>query len=103
VESAHVMLISSLHEAGPLAVLEAGTLGVPTVGTAVGHIKEWTPDAAASVPVADPTALARATAALLGDEDLRLRMGREAMRRATQEDADYTARAFQTMYADLTG
>jgi glycosyltransferase involved in cell wall biosynthesis len=103
VAAAHLMIISSLHEAGPLAVLEAGTLGVPTVGTAVGHIKEWAPHAAVSVPIADPTALARATAALLGDEDRRLRIAREAMRRATQEDADYTARAFQTMYAGLTG
>jgi glycosyltransferase involved in cell wall biosynthesis len=103
VEAAHLMIMSSLHEAGPLAVLEAGALGVPTVGTAVGHIKEWAPHAAVSVPVADPTALARAAVALLGDEDQRLRMGHEAMRRATQEDADYTARAFQTMYAGLTG
>jgi glycosyltransferase involved in cell wall biosynthesis len=103
VAAAHLMIISSLHEAGPLAVLEAGTLGVPTVGTAVGHIKEWAPDAAVSVPVADPAALARATAALLGDEEERLRIGREVMRRATLQDADYTARAFQTMYAGLTG
>jgi glycosyltransferase involved in cell wall biosynthesis len=103
VETAHLMIISSLHEAGPLAVLEAGALGVPTVGTAVGHIKEWAPHAAVSVPVADPAALAHATAALLGDEDQRLRMGHEAMRRAIQEDADYTARAFQAMYADVIG
>jgi glycosyltransferase involved in cell wall biosynthesis len=101
VEGSHLMIISSLHEAGPLAVLEAGTLGVPTVGTAVGHIKEWAPHAAVSVPVADPTALARATASLLGDEERRLRIAREAMRRATHEDADYTAAAFLTMYADL--
>jgi glycosyltransferase involved in cell wall biosynthesis len=101
VEEAHLMIISSLHEAGPLAVLEAAMLGVPTVGTAVGHIKEWAPDAAVSVPVADPTALARAMATLLRDEDQRLRTAREAIRRATQEDADYTALAFQTMYADL--
>jgi glycosyltransferase involved in cell wall biosynthesis len=99
VEAAHVMIISSLHEAGPVAVLEAATRGVPTVGTAVGHIKEWAPHAAVSVPVADPTALARATATLLADEDQRLRLGHEAMRRATQEDADYTARAFRKMYA----
>jgi glycosyltransferase involved in cell wall biosynthesis len=103
VEAAHLMIISSLHEAGPLAVLEAAILGVPTVGTAVGHIKEWAPHAAVSVPVADPSALARATATLLTDEDQRLRIAREAMRRATQEDADYTARAFQTMYAGLAG
>jgi glycosyltransferase involved in cell wall biosynthesis len=101
VEEAHLMIISSLHEAGPLAVLEAAMFGVPTVGTAVGHIKEWAPDAAVSVPVADPTALARGMATMLGDEDKRIHTAREAMRRATQEDADYTAGAFQKMYADL--
>lgn len=101
VRAAHLMVISSLHEAGPLAVLEAGAVGVPTVGTAVGHIREWAPDAAVSVPIASPAALARALANLLCDEDTRLRIGREALRRATSEDADCTARAFQAMYAEL--
>lgn len=102
-EAAHLMMISSLHEAGPLAVLEAGICGVPTVGTAVGHIEEWAPEAAVAVPVADPIALARATRAMLTDEDHRLRIGYEAMRRAGREDADFTARAFQTMYTGLAG
>ena len=74
---------------------------MPTVGTAVGHIAEWAPHAAASVPVGDWAALARAISAVLRDEDLRLRIAREALRRATQEDADYTARAFQANYAAL--
>jgi glycosyltransferase involved in cell wall biosynthesis len=102
VQAAHVMVISSLHEAGPLAVLEAGALGVPTVGTAVGHIKEWAPDAAVSVPVADSTALARALTEMFCDEDKRLRTAREALRRATREDAEFTARGFQAMYGDFT-
>jgi glycosyltransferase involved in cell wall biosynthesis len=101
VEQAHLMMISSLHEAGPLAVLEAGVVGVATVGTAVGHIAEWAPQAAAAVPVGDSAALARATAELLGDEYLRLRIAREALCRATREDADYTARGFQAIYASL--
>jgi glycosyltransferase involved in cell wall biosynthesis len=101
VEQAHLMIISSRHEAGPLAVLEAGVKGVPTVGTAVGHIAEWAPNAAASVPVGDSAALARMTAEVLSDEDRRLRIAREAVRRATEEDADYTARSFQAIYASL--
>jgi glycosyltransferase involved in cell wall biosynthesis len=103
VEAAHLMIISSRHEAGPLAVLEAGVKGVATVGTAVGHIAEWAPHAAASVPVGDWAALAGATAQVLGDEDRRLCIAREALRRATQEDADCTARGFQAIYASLTG
>jgi glycosyltransferase involved in cell wall biosynthesis len=102
VEAAHLMIISSRHEAGPLAVLEAGVKGVPSVGTAVGHIAEWAPHAAASVPVGDSAALARATAEVMSDEDRRLRIAREAVRRATHEDADYTARSFQAIYATLT-
>ena len=102
VEAAHLMLISSRHEAGPLAVLEAAVKGVPTVGTAVGHIAEWAPHAAASVPVGDSAALARTTAEVMSDEDRRLRIAREALRRATEEDADHTARSFQAIYATLT-
>jgi glycosyltransferase involved in cell wall biosynthesis len=102
VQGAHLMIVSSRHEAGPLAVLEAGVEGVATVGTAVGHIAEWAPHASASVPVGDWAALARAVAEVLGDEDLRLRIAREALRRAAYEDADYTARGFQAIYANIT-
>lgn len=102
VQQAHLIMISSRHEAGPLAVLEAAVQGVPTVGTAVGHIADWAPQAAASVAVGDWKALAQAAARLLGDEDLRLRIAREACRRATREDADYTARAFRSIYRELT-
>jgi len=102
VERAHLMMISSRHEAGPLVVLEAAVRGVPTVGTAVGHIAEWAPSAAVTVPVGDCAALAAATAELLAAEDLRLRIAREAFRRATEEDADYTAQAFQRLYTTVT-
>ena len=54
VEAAHVAVVSSRHEAGPLVVLEAAAAGVPTVGTAVGHIAEWSPQAAIAVPCLDP-------------------------------------------------
>jgi glycosyltransferase involved in cell wall biosynthesis len=103
VEAADLMVVSSQHETGPLVTLEAAVAGVPTVGTAVGHLAEWAPEAAVVVPVAEPTALADAVARLLGDEPLRLRMAREAQRRALQEDADHTARAFERLYRRLTG
>ncbi|HLY52104.1 MAG TPA: glycosyltransferase, partial [Steroidobacteraceae bacterium] len=101
IEAAHLMLISSRHETGPLALLEAAAAGVPTVGTFVGHLAEWAPDAAIAVPVADPPALARAIARVLADEELRLRLAREALQRATREDADHTARTFQSIYDEL--
>ncbi len=101
-QSAHVLVVSSRHEAGPVAVLEAAALGVPTVGTAVGHVAEWAPDAALAVPVCDPQSLAAALRQVLTDEDLRLRLAQSAWTRAVWEDADYTARCFEALYEELT-
>ncbi|HEY7928936.1 MAG TPA: glycosyltransferase family 4 protein [Steroidobacteraceae bacterium] len=102
VAAAHLMVVSSRHETGPIAALEAAVAGVPTVGTRVGHIAEWAPGAALSVPVGDWAALAAAIEQLLGDEELRLGIAGEAQRRALAEDADYTAKCFRALYARLT-
>ncbi len=98
-ESADLLVMSSLHEAGPLVLLEAAVAGVPAVGTAVGHFAEWSPSAALAVPVKDWDALAKGIHQVLADEGLRLRLAREAQRRATLEDADHTAQAFQALYS----
>jgi glycosyltransferase involved in cell wall biosynthesis len=100
-ESAHLMILSSRHEAGPYVLLEAAVAGVPTVGTAVGHIAEWAPEAAISVPVADWSALAAAIRQVLSDDDVRLRMARAAHERALAEDADHTACCFEALYGRL--
>jgi glycosyltransferase involved in cell wall biosynthesis len=102
VEAAHVLLVSSRHEADPMVMLEAAVVGVPTVGTAVGHIGDWAPDAAIVVPVGDAAALAHATAALLADEPRRLRTAGAAQARALAEDADWTARRVVEIYQELT-
>jgi len=95
---AHVNLVSSRHEAGPLVVLEAAIVGVPTVGTAVGHLTEWSPDAALAVPVGDAAALAAAVGRLLDDETRRQRLAHEAQRRACEQDASFTAASFERLY-----
>ena len=100
-QSADLLVMSSLHEAGPLVLLEAAVAGVPTVGTNVGHIAEWSPAAALAVPIGDPDALARTIHMVLADESLRLRVASEAQRRAITEDADYTARTFEALYRQL--
>jgi glycosyltransferase involved in cell wall biosynthesis len=101
VEAAHVLIVSSRHEAGPLVVLEAAAVGVPSVGTAVGHLTEWQPHGALAVPVGEAAALAIAIGSLLADEELRLAIAREAQRRAILEDADHTVRRLETIYASL--
>lgn len=99
---ANICVMASRHEAGPVAVLEAATLGIPTVGTRVGHIAEWAPDAALAVPAGDAAALASALAALFADESQRRALGRASLQRAVEQDADYTARAFESAYERLT-
>ena len=101
-QAAHVLVVSSRHEAGPVAVLEAAAVGVPTVGTAVGHVAEWAPEAAIAVPVGDAQSLAAALRQVLTDEELRLRLARAAWTRAVWEDADYTAGCFEALYEELT-
>ncbi|HVW68061.1 MAG TPA: glycosyltransferase family 4 protein [Steroidobacteraceae bacterium] len=97
-ERADLLVLSSRHEAGPVVMLEAAVVGVPTVGTAVGHVAEWSPNAALAVPVGDSASLARAIASALSDEELRMRLARRAFDRARREDADHTAREFDAIY-----
>ena len=100
-ESADLLVMSSLHEAGPLVLLEAAVAGVPTVGTAVGHLVEWAPSAALAVRAGDSVALAQAIRQVLADEPLRLRLAAAAQRLAVREDADFTARAFEALYCQV--
>ena len=95
---ADIFVLSSLHEAGPLAVLEAAMLGVPTVGTQVGHVSEWAPQAALAGPPGDAATLAVNLMRLIDDDPLRLALAAEAQRRALAEDADCTARLFEAQY-----
>jgi glycosyltransferase involved in cell wall biosynthesis len=95
---ADIHVVSSLHEAGPLAMLEAAMVGVPTVGTRVGHVSEWAPDAALAGPPGDASALAANVIRLIDDDGLRLALAAEAQRRALAEDADCTARLFEAQY-----
>jgi glycosyltransferase involved in cell wall biosynthesis len=102
-ECAHVCLVSSRHEAGPIAMLEAAVLGVPTVGTRVGHVAEWAPGAAIAVEVGDATALAAAIVQLIVDEDRRLDIACAAFERAIASDADRTAQLFGTLHTRIAG
>lgn len=101
VEAADLLIMASHHETGPVVLLEAAIAGVPTVGTAVGHLAEWAPDAAVVVPIGDCDALARAIRDLLDDDDKRVRIAQAALIRATSEDADFTAQRFQDLYRSV--
>lgn len=98
---ADLLVMSSLHEGALMVMLEAAVAGVPTVGTRVGYIADWAPDAAAAVPVRDPRALAAAIAALASDEDERMRLASAAHARAIDWDADCYAAQVRRIHADV--
>ena len=100
-ERADVLLVTSLHECGPIVALEAALCGVPTVGTRVGHLASWAPDAAVPIPFRDPEALADAAQALLADEDRRLAVACAAQRIALADDANRTAERVMKIYRTL--
>lgn len=98
---AHLYVQSSLHESQGVAVCEAAAAGVPTVGTGVGLVAEWAPDAALAVPVGDAKALANGILSLLADQQSREHLGRAAQMWVRKHDADWTARQLDGLYAQL--
>jgi polysaccharide biosynthesis protein PelF len=91
--SVDAIALTSISEAQPLVLLEAGASGVPSVATDVGSCRdiiEGRPDedpplgpAGFITPLANPLATAKGLAALLTNPDLRARHG-ETIRRRTE-------------------
>lgn len=101
-ERADLLVMSSRHEADPIVTLEAAVVGVPTVGTAVGHIADWNGTASCAVPVGNAQLLAAAVQELLADEPRRLRLAHAAQQRAVANDADWHAEQTQKIYRAIT-
>jgi glycosyltransferase involved in cell wall biosynthesis len=95
---ADLLVVSSRHEAGPIVALEAAASGIPTVGTNVGLLAEWAPEAARVVDIANGPALSAAIADLLEREEQRLRLASKAQERAVAENADVTTRRIRNLY-----
>jgi glycosyltransferase involved in cell wall biosynthesis len=98
-------LLTSHHDAGPLAVLEAAACGAPTVGTRVGHVADFAElpaPAATAVLDRSPATFAAEVAALLDDRPRRNALAASAHGWATQHDAVFTATAFETLYRRLS-
>jgi len=103
-QGAALHVLTSLHDAGPVAVLEAAACGVPTVGTDVGHVHDFaalTPPAAVAVADRAPATLADAIADLLSDDPRRAALATAAQQWTTAHDADHTAASFGMLYRRL--
>jgi glycosyltransferase involved in cell wall biosynthesis len=102
--AADVFVLSSTHEGLPIALLEAMTLGRAVVATRVGGVPEVVTHGETGLLVepADADALAAATLSLLGDEERRDMLGRQARQRALQRHGmAEMVRAVERVYGEL--
>ncbi|OZM79405.1 glycosyltransferase family 4 protein [Pseudonocardia sp. MH-G8] len=103
-EAADVLVLPSRHEGQPMAVLEAMARGVCVVASGVGGIPELVEDTRSGllVPPDDPDLLADALNRVLGDRELRERLGAEARRRVlAQFDVDVVWRRLDALYREV--
>ncbi len=79
-----VVVPSVVQESHPLVICEAMAAGKPVIASRVGGIPETVVDGKTGIlfPVEDRQALACAIRRLVGDRELRLRLGEAALRRA---------------------
>ncbi len=88
---ADIFVLASHHEGMPVVLMEATSVGLPIVATAVGGIPQVITDGRNGllVPPGRPTALAEALERLVDDAELRQRLGRAA--KETSEVFDVAA------------
>ncbi len=101
-----VFVLPSLSEASPVALMEAAFVGVPSVATRVGGVPEIVKDGETGLLVApaDAIGLASGIVELLGNPELRLRMGAAAEEWAHEAfDIERTVRQIEAEYVRAAG
>jgi len=86
IRAAHAFVLASWHEPLGVALMEAMSCGIPTIGTAAGGVAELIRDDVDGVLVApkDPEALADAIAALADDPDRARRLSQAGRQRIVE-------------------
>jgi glycosyltransferase involved in cell wall biosynthesis len=102
---ADVFVLASHHEGLPVTVMEATSLGLAMVTTAVGDMPNFLTDGvdALLVPPGRPDALAHAIERVVGDAELRCRLARGALAHGATFDIARATREIESVYRDLPG
>ena len=100
---ADLFVLASHFEGLPVAIMEATSMGLPIVSTAVGEIPSVLTDGTDALLVAPgrPQDLADAIGRLVGDASLRDRLGAAALERSSLFDIARAATQIETIYGDL--
>lgn len=99
-----LFVLPSLWEGLPISILEAMAARLPVVATRVGGVPEVVLDGVTGllVPPRDPQALAGAIVRLLGDPELRRRMGQAGRERVREHfSVDQMVRRTEALYEEL--
>ncbi|OBA68751.1 glycosyl transferase [Mycobacterium sp. 1554424.7] len=101
--TAHVFLLPSRDEGLPMALLEAMAYGLAPVTTSVGSIGEAVTDGVTGIVVQPGSSdqIAGALTALVADEDLRIRLGTAARRRALDFGLSQWHQSLALLWSDL--
>lgn len=86
-EQADIFVLPTYAEAMPLSVIEAMAAGLPIISTTVGGIPEIVANGKEGylVPAGDIIALAENIGLLVGNKEVRIKMGKNARKRACEE------------------
>ena len=100
---ADVFVLASRQEGLPVVLMEATSVGLPIVATAVGGVPEVLTDGIDGlvVPPGDPQALADALSRVITDPELRSRLGAGAKERSTMFDVTKASRTIESIYREV--
>ncbi|MEU6894579.1 GT4 family glycosyltransferase PelF [Streptomyces sp. NPDC046557] len=99
-----IVMLSSISEGFPFSIIEAMSCGRTTVSTDVGGVREAVGDTGLVVPPREPETMARATLALLRDDERRAELGRLSRKRVVEKfTLHQSVDGFRHIYRELAG
>jgi len=103
--AADLFVLPSRQEGLPVVLMEATSVGLPIVATAVGGVPQVLTDGVDGlvVPPDSPEDLADGVARLVVDPELRRRLGVGARERSVMFDVAEASRQIEGIYRDVTG